>query len=101
MSMMRLKSPALWLFTKKTSKLGMGAIRQQEITWANVDSDLCHHMPSLGHNVLIEGVQQGQGFTCHQNNFKILWLGTRLQMIYVVHNCTFFVASFIYNLLPK
>ena len=26
--------------------------RQQAITWANVDPDLCHHMASLGHNEL-------------------------------------------------
>ena len=26
--------------------------RQQAITWTNVDSDLCHHMASLGHNEL-------------------------------------------------
>ena len=25
----------------------------QAITWANVDSDLCRHMASLGHNDLI------------------------------------------------
>ena len=28
-------------------------MRQQAITWANVDSDLCHHMVSLGQNELI------------------------------------------------
>ena len=33
-----------------------GAIRQQAITWANVDPDLCHHMVSLGHNELIHGL---------------------------------------------
>ena len=27
----------------------LGAIRQQAITWANVDQDLCRHMASLGH----------------------------------------------------
>ena len=27
-------------------------IRQQAITWANVDPDLCRHMTSLGHNEL-------------------------------------------------
>ena len=26
------------------------AVRQQAITWASVDLDLCHHMASLGHN---------------------------------------------------
>ena len=29
------------------------AFRQLDITWANVDSDLCHHMVLLGHNELI------------------------------------------------
>ena len=28
------------------------AARQQAITWANGDPDLCRHMASLGHNVL-------------------------------------------------
>ena len=30
----------------------LGAIRQQAITWANVDPDLCHHMASLSQNEL-------------------------------------------------
>ena len=30
----------------------IGAVRQQAITWANVDPDLCRHMVSLGHNEL-------------------------------------------------
>ena len=30
----------------------LGAIRQQAITWANVDPDLCRHVASLGHNEL-------------------------------------------------
>ena len=28
----------------------LGAVRQQAITWANVDPDLCRHMVSLGPN---------------------------------------------------
>ena len=28
------------------------ATKQQAITWANVDLDLCRHMVSLGHNEL-------------------------------------------------
>ena len=28
-------------------------VRQQAITWAKVDPDLCCHMASLGHNELI------------------------------------------------
>ena len=31
----------------------LGAIRQQAITWANVDPDLCRHVVSLGHNELM------------------------------------------------
>ena len=31
---------------------GFSAIRQQAITWANVDPDLCHQMAALGHNEL-------------------------------------------------
>ena len=30
----------------------LGAVRQQAITWANVDPDLCRHMVSLDHNEL-------------------------------------------------
>ena len=30
----------------------IGAVRQQAITWTNVDPDLWHHMASLGHNEL-------------------------------------------------
>ena len=28
----------------------IGAVKQQAITWAKVDPDLCHHMALLGHN---------------------------------------------------
>ena len=31
----------------------LGAVRQQAITWDNVDPDSCHHMLPLGHNELI------------------------------------------------
>ena len=36
-------------------RLWLGVVRQQAITWANVDPDLCHHMASLGHNELQNG----------------------------------------------
>ena len=36
-------------------RLWLGALRQQAITWANVDPDLCRHMVSLGHNELTHG----------------------------------------------
>ena len=34
-------------------RLWLGAVRQQAITWTNVDSDPCRYMASLGPNVLI------------------------------------------------
>ena len=30
----------------------LGGVRQQAITWTNVDLDPCRHMASLGHNEL-------------------------------------------------
>ena len=33
------------------------AARQQAITWANVDPNLCHHMASLSHNNFIDSEQ--------------------------------------------
>ena len=38
----------------KSTLVQLGAIRQQTITCANVDRDLCSHMASLGHNELIQ-----------------------------------------------
>ena len=35
-------------------RLWFGAVRQQVITWAIFDPDLCRHMVSLGHNALIQ-----------------------------------------------
>ena len=32
----------------------LGAVRQQAITWASGDPDLCRHMASLGPNELIQ-----------------------------------------------
>ena len=34
----------------------LGAVRQQAITWANLDSDLCHHMALLDNNELIKTI---------------------------------------------
>ena len=36
-------------------RLWLGAVRQQAITWANVDQCLCRHMASLGANELTYG----------------------------------------------
>ena len=33
-------------------RLWLGALRQQAITWVNVDQVLCRHMASPGHNEL-------------------------------------------------
>ena len=33
-------------------RLWLGAIRQQAISWANIDTDFCHRIASLGHNDL-------------------------------------------------
>ena len=30
----------------------LGAVRQQAITWANVDPNICRHIPLIGHNEL-------------------------------------------------
>ena len=32
----------------------LGSARQQAITWANVDPDLCHYMASQGSNLISE-----------------------------------------------
>ena len=42
-----------WLTTSQYSfKQKLGAARQQAITWAIIDPELCHHMASLKHNTL-------------------------------------------------
>ena len=42
-----------WSLVKIGSGNGwLGAVRQQAITWANVDLDPCRHMTSLGYNEL-------------------------------------------------
>ena len=33
-------------------RVWIGVVRQQSITWANIDPDRCHHMASLNHNEL-------------------------------------------------
>ena len=39
----------------------LGAVRQQAITWANFDQDLCLHKTSLGHKELIYGLLHTSG----------------------------------------
>ena len=55
-----------------------GVIKQQAITWANVDWVLCHHVASPGHNELT--YQFVSKFQCHQS--KLLRFSCRL-------NCAF------------
>ena len=43
----------------------LDAIRQLAITWTNADTDLCHHMASLGQNELTHG-HQNQTYTILQ-----------------------------------
>ena len=42
----------------------LGAVRQQTITWANVDSVSCRLMVSLGHNELIQKILQSNFILC-------------------------------------
>ena len=45
----------------------LGAVRQQAITWVNVDPDLCRHMVSLGHNELIFSQNTFEFMTCNMS----------------------------------
>ena len=48
-------------------------MRQQPITWANVDTDLCHHMASLGHNGLMS-VRSSGSIRLHNLNHTQCYL---------------------------
>ena len=53
--MKNLPGECLWtslMISQHWFRWWLGVVRQQAITWANVDPDLCHHMVSLGHNEL-------------------------------------------------
>ena len=45
------RSEFQWFF-ESCGNPELGAVRQQAITWANIDLDPCRHMTSLGHNEL-------------------------------------------------
>ena len=63
----------------------LGAFRQQNITSANVDPDLCHHMVSLGHNELIHW----EKFTVSFSVMVLLKLSIYLNFCYLkVKTCT-------------
>ena len=44
----------LLMISQHCFRYWLGAVRQQAITWANVDPDLCRHMASLCHNELMK-----------------------------------------------
>ena len=44
---------ALLMISQHWCRWWLGAVRQQAITWANVDPVLCRHMASIGHNELM------------------------------------------------
>ena len=51
------------------------AIRQQAITWANIDADLCHHMASIGHKELIgQDIKVESSVESKQNNNTVTLL---------------------------
>ena len=64
---------ALMIIAQHWFRQWLGAIRQQAITWANVDPDICRHMASLGHNELTHCV------------FNSMWYMT-VQSLHPPHN---------------
>ena len=48
-----------WSQADTGSGNGLSVVRQQAITWANVDPDLCRHMALLGNN---------ESTTCYKGN---------------------------------
>ena len=60
--------------------MGLGDTRQQAITWASVDPDLCHHMVLLGYNELIVDEDpwnwKTQGMFCIISGIKCQLYGT-------------------------
>ena len=45
----------LMMMSKHWFRQWLGVVRQQAITWANVDPELCRHMVPLGHNEIKVG----------------------------------------------
>ena len=74
----------------------LGAIRQQVVTWANVDPDMCHYMVSLSHNELIVYNSKWPPLTMKLDKFcwlvrifvvilAIYWLCKRILLIVVFY----------------
>ena len=58
---------------------GNGAIRQQAITWASVDPDLCPHMVSLSHNELnLANVPEILVMTEMTQRSQLIWSSTNI-----------------------
>ena len=51
--------------------------RQQAITWANVDPDICHYMVSPGHNELNMRID----FYKFQHQCFIQWIGANFAIL--------------------
>ena len=75
-------------------KLCLGVIRQQAITWANVDTDLWGHMASLSSNQLKTNnteikrrrFWQKMKYICFRENIKT-WLGAIRQQSHHISQC--------------
>ena len=56
-----------------------GAVKQQAITWASVNSGLCNHMMSLGHN----GLRHYYRIRCDWKKYMHLQLKLRVYIYYI------------------
>ena len=64
----------------------LGAVRQQAITWANVDPDLCRRMASLGHNKHVRLILSV--FTCLKYHW---WICIAERLVYChLNSCSLY-----------
>ena len=88
------------------SRYWFGAVRQQAITWSNVDSVQCSHMVSLGHNELSESHrrhQSGTTLTLSEGNLPVtcgfpLKRTSNVKSVYMPWQHHDDVAAVVYNL---
>ena len=69
--------------TDDKSTLVNFAVRQQAITWTNVDPDVCRHLVSLGHNELIKHFITN--IECYH---KIVAFSVKDMRVYMEYNCS-------------
>ena len=74
-------------------RLWLGAIRQLAITGANVDSDLCRHMASLGHNELMYISKRGLCVMQIITHNYIVILSSVMQVIVCLLSIMMFVTD--------